>query len=61
MQAAVNIPLQVIPYQLDKIKKDKKVVIYCQHGVRSLHAIGYLKEQGYNNLLNLTGGIVNWN
>ncbi|MCB9361207.1 MAG: rhodanese-like domain-containing protein [Flavobacteriales bacterium] len=57
---AINIPLQTIPENLDKIDKDKKVVIFCQHGVRSLHAIDYLKQQGYNNLINLTGGIVTW-
>jgi adenylyltransferase/sulfurtransferase len=57
---AINIPLQTIPANLDKIDKDKKVVIFCQHGVRSLHAIDYLKQQGYNNLINLTGGIVTW-
>ena len=55
---AVNIPMQSIPQNLGKIDKDKKVVIYCQHGVRSLHAIDYLKQQGYSNLINLTGGIV---
>lgn len=55
---AINIPLQTIPANLDKIDKSKKVVIFCQHGVRSLHAIDYLKQHGYNNLLNLTGGIV---
>jgi adenylyltransferase/sulfurtransferase len=57
---AINIPLQTIPNNLHKIDKDKKVVIFCQHGVRSLHAIDFLKQQGYNNLINLTGGIVTW-
>jgi adenylyltransferase/sulfurtransferase len=57
---AINIPLQTIPNNLHKIDKNKKVVIYCQHGVRSLHAIDFLKQQGYNNLINLTGGIVTW-
>ena len=55
---AINIPLQSISHNLDKIAKDKKVVILCQHGVRSIHAIDYLKQQGYNNLINFTGGIV---
>jgi rhodanese-related sulfurtransferase len=57
---AINIPLLTIPNNLHKIDKDKKVVIFCQHGVRSLHAIDFLKQQGYNNLINLTGGIVTW-
>lgn len=57
---AVNIPLQTIPHQLNQIDKNKKVIVYCQHGVRSLHAIDYLKQQGFDNLINLTGGIVTW-
>ena len=57
---AINIPLQTLPSHLDKIAKDKKVIIHCQHGVRSLHAIDFLKQQGYTNLYNLTGGIVTW-
>lgn len=58
---SINIPLQTLPSNLDKIDKNIKTVIYCQHGVRSLHAIDYLKQNGFNNLLNLTGGIVTMN
>lgn len=57
---AINIPLQSIPQNMDKIVKDKKVVIHCQHGVRSMHAIDFLEQNGFDNLINLTGGIVMW-
>lgn len=57
---AVNIPLQSIPQNMDKIAKDKKVIIHCQHGVRSMHAIDFLEQNGFDNLINLTGGIVMW-
>jgi len=57
---AVNIPLNTIPQNINKIEKNKKVIIYCQHGIRSLNAIDYLKQQGFNNLINLTNGIVTW-
>ncbi len=57
---AVNIPLQTIPHNIDKIAKDKKVVVHCQHGVRSMHAIDFLQQNGFDNLINLTGGIVMW-
>jgi adenylyltransferase/sulfurtransferase len=56
----INIPLQSIPHNMEGIDKNKKVVVMCQHGVRSLHAIDFLKQQGYDNLVNLTGGIVTW-
>ncbi len=57
---ALNIPLQTIPQNMGKIAKDKKVIIHCQHGVRSMHAIDFLQQNGFDNLYNLTGGIVMW-
>ncbi len=56
----VNIPLQSVPMNLDKIDKLQTKIIVCQHGVRSLKAIEYLEQQGFENLINLTGGIVTW-
>ena len=54
-------PLSNLPAYVDHIPKDKPVIVYCHHGMRSLQAINYLKENyGYNNLLNLTGGIDEW-
>lgn len=53
----LNIPLQKIPFSLEQIDKTKKTVVICQHGVRSLKAIEYLKNNGFNNLINLKGGM----
>ena len=56
----LNIPLQKIPYSLDQISKTKKTVVICQHGVRSLAAIDFLKSNGFKNLINLTGGMATY-
>ena len=40
--------------------RDEEVVVYCHHGVRSAHAIGYLRQLGFQQLLNLSGGIDRW-
>ncbi len=46
---------------VNQISKDKKVVVICQHGVRSVAAINHLIEKyNFNNLINLQEGIVNW-
>ena len=37
---------------------NKKVIIYCKSGLRSAKAIELLKENGFNNLYNLKGGIL---
>lgn len=53
------IPLGTIVDNLDKIKKDKKVIIHCKSGARSSAVIDTLEKQfGFNNLINLKGGIM---
>ena len=56
------IPLRQISGRIGEIAgwKDKDVVVYCHHGVRSLLAIGWLRLQGFTKLRNLTGGIDRW-
>jgi sulfur-carrier protein adenylyltransferase/sulfurtransferase len=52
------IPLSILGENIDKITTDKTAVVHCKSGARSAKAISILKEQGFKNLLNLTGGIV---
>jgi adenylyltransferase/sulfurtransferase len=42
------------------LSPDEAIVLYCHHGMRSARAQGFLKAQGYDNVLNLTGGIDAW-
>ncbi len=53
--------LDTLPNNVDKIAKDKPVVIHCRSGARSANAIRFLQENyGYSNLYNLKGGILAW-
>lgn len=53
------IPMGEVMNNLDKISKDKKVVIHCRSGKRSATVIQALETQhGYTNLHNLKGGIL---
>ncbi|HSZ72591.1 MAG TPA: rhodanese-like domain-containing protein [Cytophagaceae bacterium] len=55
------IPLSTVPQNVDKISKTKKVVVHCRSGKRSANAIIFLENNhGYDNLYNLTGGILAW-
>jgi UPF0176 protein len=42
------------------IPKDKKVLIYCTGGIRCEKAIYEAEAQGYNNVYQLDGGIINY-
>jgi rhodanese-related sulfurtransferase len=61
LEGAELIPLsQFKQLALEKLDPDETIVLYCHHGMRSAQAQGYLKSQGYANVINLTGGIDAW-
>ncbi len=56
-----HIPMALIPLNLDKISKEKKLVMYCRSGGRSANIIQWLEINfGYTNLYNLKGGLLAW-
>lgn len=55
------IPMSEVPDNLERIKKEGKVIIHCRSGKRSGQIVQFLeKNHGYNNLFNLQGGITAW-
>ena len=43
-----------------KIKKEKKIAMFCTGGIRCEKASSYLKQIGYKNVYQLDGGILNY-
>ncbi len=60
IEGAINVYFGTIEDNLDKIPKDKPVVVHCQSGHRA--SIGYsaLVKNGYTNILNFSGGMNEW-
>jgi len=58
--SADPIPLQMLPQKLDRLSKQKTVVLFCQLGVRSTQACVYLEAQGFYEVLCLRGGFQAW-
>ena len=51
LEGALHIPLGRLltaPEVLDELNRTEPVVIYCQHGIRSLNAMRYLREHGFD-------------
>jgi adenylyltransferase/sulfurtransferase len=55
------IPMGQIPANVEKISKDKQVIMYCRSGRRSADIITWLEKNHHlTNLYNLKGGILAW-
>lgn len=55
------IPMNTVPQHVDKISKDKQVIVHCRSGKRSGDVINWLEaNHGFENLYNLAGGILAW-
>jgi rhodanese-related sulfurtransferase len=56
-----NIPLSLLPHNLDKLPTNKKLLLVCHHGTRSIQALKYLEDTDSSlKLYNLTGGLHEW-
>jgi UPF0176 protein len=52
--------LPIINEQLKDFKEDKNLVMYCTGGIRCEKASAYYKHQGFKNVFQLEGGIINY-
>jgi len=53
---AINIPLNQINEHLSEFPKDKKFIIHCAGGYRSMLASSILKQRGWKNFVDVRGG-----
>jgi adenylyltransferase/sulfurtransferase len=53
-------PLSNFQNHIVNLKKEDVLLVYCHHGVRSASICNYLKSNGFNNVINLAGGINAW-
>jgi glyoxylase-like metal-dependent hydrolase (beta-lactamase superfamily II)/rhodanese-related sulfurtransferase len=62
IEGVINVPIGSLKDHLHVLPKSKQaeIVCVCQSGSRSIEATHYLQQQGYGNVLNLTGGTNSW-
>ena len=54
------IPMGTIPENLSLIRKDVPVILQCKSGGRSGNVTKFLMQHGFDNVHNLSGGILAW-
>lgn len=53
-----NIPLGQLPNRVGELDPSRRVVVLCRSGNRSGHAARWLVEQGFSDVVNLSGGLL---
>ena len=61
IEGAVNIPIDDLRGRMAEIPTDRKVFIFCQIGLRGYLAQRILLQNGYQKVLNISGGFFLWN
>ncbi len=59
IDGATLIPMREIPRRLDEIPRDRPVIVYCHHGMRSMDVAVWLRNQAVE-ARSLAGGIDRW-
>lgn len=54
------IPLPELPQRFGELDKSREIIVHCKSGMRSAKAVQFLRQQGFQNLKNLAGGILAW-
>ena len=60
LPASRNLPMGQVPDRLAELPVDRTLVVLCHHGMRSRQVTGWLRAQGYDRAVNLSGGIDAW-
>jgi len=54
------IPLGELPKHLSELDRNAEIVAHCKSGGRSQQAVDLMKQNGFKNVRNMTGGITAW-
>jgi rhodanese-related sulfurtransferase len=57
---ALLIPLGELPDRLHEVPEEGPVVVVCRSGNRSGQASRFLRQQGFDNVHNMLGGMLAW-
>lgn len=59
---ATNMPLLSLSRDIRRVVRDKEapILIYCDVGIRQHHAARLLRSLGYNRVMEMQGGMINY-
>jgi adenylyltransferase/sulfurtransferase len=54
------VPLTDLPKRLGEFDRNREIIVHCKSGARSEKALEMMRSAGFQNVRNLTGGILAW-
>jgi rhodanese-related sulfurtransferase len=57
---AHHLPMMEVPARLADLPRDRQLVVVCRVGGRSAQVVAYLQANGFEQAVNLDGGMVDW-
>ena len=57
---SVTMPMALVPIRQQELPDDRAVVCICHHGARSMAVGAFLERAGFEQVINLAGGIHGW-
>lgn len=57
---AAAMPMRTVPARLAELDAGQPVVCICHHGARSMQVANFLEQNGFAEVINLTGGVHAW-
>jgi rhodanese-related sulfurtransferase len=60
LEGAINIPVEELSQRLSELNQNDDLLVYCRTGNRSTTAVGILRENGFDRIYHMDGGITAW-
>jgi len=60
LEGALHVPMAEIRARTGDLPKNQLLVVICHHGARSQMVVDFLRSAGFDNAVNLDGGIDAW-
>jgi adenylyltransferase/sulfurtransferase len=60
IDGAIAMVMDDVPKRMGELDPNREMIIHCRSGKRSATVAGFLRSQGFSNVRNLAGGILEW-
>jgi rhodanese-related sulfurtransferase len=60
IEGTKNIPMGSITARSQELDRNEHIVVMCHHGMRSLTVANWMRQQGFEKVQSMRGGIDGW-